>query len=303
MTVNTPKQGMGRRLRARLNEPGIITLPGVFNAAVARMAVQTGFEAAYITGAGLINGVAGLPDIGLLSATEITQLAGYIADSVDIPVICDADTGYGEALQVMRTVQLFEQAGVAGIHLEDQVAPKRCGHLGGKQVVDIATMQAKIAAACSARKDPDFLIIARVDSRSVNGMEDAIARAQAYVEAGADMIFPEAMETREEFAQMARGVPVPMMANMTEFGKSPYLSSKDFEALGYRMVIFPMTAFRVMMKAVEDAFSEIRREGTQTGLLDRMQTRQELYKLLDYQAYDELDQAFSSHHISPLNRF
>jgi len=302
MSVNHPKTGMARRLRSRLNEPGIITLPGVFNAAVARVAMHSGFEAAYITGAGLINGVTALPDIGLLSPTEITRLAGYIADAVDIPVICDADTGYGEALQVMRTVQLFEQAGVAGIHLEDQVSPKRCGHLGGKQVIDIDSMQAKIAAACSARKDSDFLIIARVDSRSVNGMDDAIARAHAYVEAGADMIFPEAMETREEFAQMARAVSVPMMANMTEFGKSPYLSCKDFEALGYRMVIFPMTAFRVMMKAVEVAFDEIRREGTQTGLLDRMQTREELYRLLDYAAYDDLDKQFSAHHVSPLNR-
>jgi methylisocitrate lyase len=235
----------------------------------------------------------GYPDIGLLSMTEVVQFAGYIAEAVEIPAICDADTGYGEALQVIRTVQQFEKAGIAGIHLEDQLSPKRCGHLEGKQLIPIEDMQAKIAAALTARQNPDFLIIARVDARGVTGFEDAVQRAKAYVAAGAEMIFPEALQSEEEFAAFANAVDCPLLANMTEFGKSPYLSAADFEALGYKIVIFPMTAFRVMMKAVQDLLTTLKRTGTQEGFLDRMQTRQELYELIDYPAYHALDKQFS----------
>jgi methylisocitrate lyase len=295
MTMNHPKWGMPSVLKKRLNEPGILVLPGAFNAITAKLIQSLGFEGVYVTGAGLINGVTGYPDIGLLSMSEITQLAGYIAEAADVPVICDADTGYGEALQVMRTVQQFERAGIAGIHLEDQLSPKRCGHLEGKQLISIEDMQAKIAAAVSARQNPDFLIIARADARSVNGMDDAISRAKAYVEAGAEMIFPEALESKEEFLQFAKAMPhVPLLANMTEFGKSPYLSAQDFEALGYKIVIFPMTAFRVMMKAVETALLTLKQTGTQAGFLDNMQTRQALYQLIDYSSYDRLDKQFLS---------
>jgi len=293
MGLNHPKTSQAGRLRERLNQPGIIAMPGAFNAITAKLIEKTGFEGVYVTGAGLINGMTGYPDIGLLSATEITQFAGYIDDAVEIPVICDADTGYGEALQVMRTVQLFEQAGVAGIHLEDQVSPKRCGHLDGKQLVSIEDMQTKIRAACKARQNPDFLIIGRVDARGVSGMEDAITRAKAYVAAGADMIFPEAMQSEEEFARFAKAVDIPLLANMTEFGKSPYLSAQDFDALGYKIVIFPMTAFRVMMHAVQEALTELKNTGSQAGFLDRMQTRQALYALLEYDAYNELDRQCS----------
>lgn len=294
MTMNAPKTGMATRLRKRLEQPGIIVMPGAFNAITAKQIEAIGFEGAYLTGAGLINGITGYPDINLLSMTEVAQFAGYVADAVEIPVICDADTGYGEPLQVIRTVQAFEKAGLAGLHLEDQVAPKRCGHLDGKQLVTIDVMQAKLAAACAARRDPDFMIIGRVDARAVEGLESAIHRAKAYVEAGADMIFAEAMQSREEFAAMAKALPdTPLLANMTEFGKSPYLSAADFEALGYKIVIFPMTAFRVMMKAVCEALTELKETGTQQGFLSRMQTRQELYRLVDYPAYEAADQAFS----------
>lgn len=293
MSINHPKNQMAAALRKRLAQPGIVVMPGAFNAISAKAIQAAGFEGVYVTGAGLINGVTGYPDIGLLSMPEIVQFAGYIANAVDIPVICDADTGYGEALQVMQTVQHFEQVGIAGIHLEDQVSPKRCGHLEGKQLIPIEAMQSKIAAACAARQNTDFLIIGRVDARGVTGFDDAVARAKAYVEAGADMIFPEALTSKDEFAAFAKAVNCPLLANMTEFGKSPYLSAQDFEALGYQVVIFPMTAFRVMMKAIEEALAELKQTGTQQGFLDRMQTRQALYQLIDYSAYDTLDKRFS----------
>jgi len=293
MPLNHPKANPSTQLRKRLNQPGILPLPGAFNAITAKLIEKTGFEGVYVTGAGLINGMTGYPDIGLLSVTEVTQFAGYIANAVEIPVICDADTGYGEALQVKRTVELFEQAGVAGIHLEDQLSPKRCGHLEGKQLVSLEDMQTKIRAACRARQNPDFLIIGRVDARGVTNLHDSIRRAKAYVEAGADMIFPEAMQSREEFAQFAKAVDIPLLANMTEFGKSPYLTTADFEALGYKIVIFPMTAFRVMMHAVEEALVTLKQTGTQQGFLDRMQTRQTLYSLIEYDAYNEWDKQCS----------
>lgn len=268
-------------------------MPGSFNAFSAKLVESQGFEGAYITGAGLINGMTGYPDIGLLSMTEITQFAAYIADAVSIPVICDADTGFGEALQVMRTVEAFERAGVAGIHIEDQVAPKRCGHLDGKQLIPIDAMQAKIRAACHARQNPDFMLIARVDARSVTGFDDAVTRANAYLQAGADMIFAEAMESKDEFRDFAKAVPGPLLANMTEFGKSPYLTATEFEALGYKIVIFPMTTFRVMAKAIEDSLAELKATGSQLGFLDKMQTRKALYELIDYAAYDAMDKGFS----------
>ncbi len=293
MSLNRPKTQMAKALRQRLNQPGILVMPGAFNAITAKQIQDVGFEGVYLTGAGLINGMTGYPDIGLLTMTEVVQFAGYVASAVDIPVICDADTGYGEGMQVIRTIQEFERAGIAGVHLEDQVAPKRCGHLEGKQVVSIEEMQTRIAAAVQARQNPDFVIIGRVDARAVTDLDDAIARAKAYVEAGADMIFPEAMQSEDEFARFAKAVQVPLLANMTEFGKSPYLSAQDFDALGYKIVIFPMTAFRVMMKAVRDVLVELKETGTQRGFLDRMQTRQELYQLIDYPGYDTLDKQLS----------
>jgi methylisocitrate lyase len=274
-----------------LLKKGTVVAPGAFNAITAKLIERAGFEVIYISGAGIVNGLTGFPDIGLLTMTEVVAQARYIADAVEVPVIADADTGYGEALNVIRTVQEFERAGIAGIHIEDQISPKRCGHLPGKQLISVEAMVEKLRAAVEARADPDFLIIARTDARGVTGVEDAVERAKRYVDAGADMIFPEALETAEEFTMFAESVrDVPLLANMTEFGKSPYLTVEAFASMGYRMVIFPMTAFRVAMKAIEEMLVELREKGTQTGFLNRMQTRRELYKLIRYNDYEQLDQ-------------
>jgi methylisocitrate lyase len=286
-----------RRLR-ELMAAGTVVAPGAFNAVTAMAAERIGFEAVYISGAGLADGVAGFPDIGLLTLTEVVQQARYIADAVAVPAICDADTGFGEVVNVRRTVREFEQAGIAGIHLEDQESPKRCGHLAGKRLIEPAEMARKIAAAVEARRDPDFLLIARTDARSVSGLEDAIARAQLYLQAGADVIFPESLESAEEFARFAQAVGAThasplLLANMTEFGRTPLLTVEEFAAMGYRLVIFPMTAFRVMMRAVIDALTELKRSGTQRDLLPRMQTRRELYDLLRYADYERLDRAIA----------
>jgi methylisocitrate lyase len=290
--MNRPNRQAPQQLKSLLDQPGIIMMPGAFNAISAQLIQQQGFQAAYITGAGLINGMTGYPDIDMLSMAEVSQFAGYITDSVNIPCICDADTGYGDVLQVRRTVEQFEKAGLAGLHLEDQVSPKRCGHLDGKTVISVEAMQAKIAAAIEARQSPDFLIIARVDSKSVHGFEDALYRAKAYKEAGADMIFPEAMESQADFATMSRSVDIPMMANMTEFGKSPYLSASDFEALGYKIVIYPMTLFRTAMFAMEGLLKDLKQTGSQRAWLDKMQTRHQLYDLLDYERYNTVDASY-----------
>jgi methylisocitrate lyase len=281
-----------RCLRQQL-EAGTVSMPGAFNAPVAMLAEQLGFSALYISGAGLINGTAGYPDIGLLGMDEMVREASYIANAVKIPAICDADTGYGEVLQVMRTVQAFERAGLAGIHLEDQQAPKRCGHLEGKTLITPAQMEQKLAAAVQARQNPDFMLIARTDARAVEGLDASIERALRYLDAGADAIFAEAMQTPEEFGHFADKVRAPLLANMTEFGKSPPLSVDQFAALGYRMVIFPMSAFRVMMKSVEGLLREIRDQGTPKAHIERMQTRQELYQLLQYDQYTAVDAAIA----------
>ncbi len=266
-----------------------VAMPGAFNAPVAMMAERTGFEAVYISGAGLVNGTAGYPDVGLLGMDEMAREAGYIANAVRVPCICDADTGFGETWQVMRTVRAYEREGLAGLHLEDQVMPKRCGHLDGKALISTEEMERKIAAACEARQDPDFMIIARCDARAVETFDQSVERGQRYLAAGADAIFAEAMQSPEEFAHYAEAVGGTLLANMTEFGKSPYLTVDEFAAMGYNMVIFPMSAFRAMMKAVEGLFRELKEKGTLEGALPRMQTREELYELLDYKAYTELD--------------
>lgn len=260
-----------------------LPIPGVFNALVAKLAVRAGFGAVYQSGAALSAGVGGVPDIGVMTREEFVQQAGYLVRAVGVPVLSDADTGFGDLREVERTVRAFEAAGVAGIHLEDQEFPKRCGHLGGKAVVSREEMVGKLQAAVAAKRDSAFVIIARTDARAVTGIEDAIARAQAYVAAGADMIFPEALETREEFARFARELPgVPLIANMTEFGRSPLLSVTELAELGYRAVLFPVTMLRAAMRATETALRELAEQGTQRGFVDRMQTRVELYDLLGY---------------------
>lgn len=279
----------GALLRERL-QTGTLALPGVFNAITAKLAEQAGFGALYLSGAGVTNSLTGYPDIALLTLTEMAQQARYVARAVSIPVVADADTGYGEVLNVARTVEEFEHAGLAGIHLEDQVAPKRCGHLDGKQVIAPGDMAKKIRAAVRARTDPDFFLIARTDARGVHGLDDAIDRALRYLDAGADAVFPESLQSLDEFARFAEAVRAPLVANMTEFGKTPSLRVDEFAALGYAMVLFPMSAFRVMMRAAEELFQTLQQTGSPGVLIDRMQTRQELYALLGYADYECFDQ-------------
>lgn len=289
MTTNSPSPGA--RFRAALNDRPVL-IPGVFNAYVARMAERAGFKAVYQSGAALSAELASVPDIGMITATEFAEQGRYLAGAVEIPVISDADTGFGEALAVERTVQLFEAAGLAGLHLEDQQMPKRCGHLSGKSLVSTNEMVGKVKAAVAARRDSDFVLIARTDARASEGMDAAIERAQAYVEAGADMIFPEAMESPEEFGRFAEELSVPLLANMTEFGKSPLLTARELGELGYAAVLFPVTMFRVANKAVENALKELAAQGTQNGILDKMQTRAELYDYLGYEGYDQRDRGY-----------
>lgn len=283
------------RLRELLKgEP--LAVPGAFNAIAAKIARDVGFKAVYVSGATTANGVAGVPDIGLMSMTEMVQTAGYVAAAVpDLPVIADADTGFGGVHNVARSIREYEKAGVAAVHIEDQVFPKRCGHLPGKAVISAGEMYQKIQAAANARQDPDFIIIARTDAKAVHGFEDAVARAHAYIDAGADMIFPEALNTKEEFAEFARriGGRVPLLANMTDFGQTPYLTQAEFAEMGYQITIFPVTTFRVMMKAVRDALVELKVTGTQVGFLDRMRDRNELYRLVEYQEFEIADLKFA----------
>ena len=272
----------GRQLR-EIIAGGVAVMPGAFNALSAMAIERAGFEGVYVSGAGLSNAVLGVPDTGLTTLTEAVTHARYIAGAVGCPVIADADTGFGGPESVARTVRDFEQAGLAGIHLEDQQLPKRCGHLPGKELIEPAAMADKIRAAVAARRDPDFLLIARVDARAVTGFDDAVDRAKRYVDAGAGAVFPEALETEDEFARFAKAVPVPLLANMTEFGKSPLLPVETLTQLGYRIIIFPMTLLRAGMKTIDALLTDLRHTGTQAGWLDRMQTRAELYNLIDYQ--------------------
>ena len=257
-------------------------MPGIPNAGMARQVEHAGFDAVYLSGAGMANATAGVPDIGLLTLTEVAQLANYVANAVEIPAIVDADTGFGGAENVARTIRELERAGLAGCHIEDQEFPKRCGHLAGKSLIDVEEMAGKIKAAVSARRDEDFMIIARTDARAVENVDGAVERARRYLEAGADAIFPEALQRADEFKAFAREVKAPLLANMTEFGKSPLLSFRELSDFGYRMVIFPQSAFRVSMKASDEFLRDLKRRGTQSGWIEKMQTREQLYELFDY---------------------
>lgn len=290
-------QSKARRLRELLDKQTVV-LPGAFNALTAMQIERAGFHALYISGAGLAAS-RGLPDIGLLSLTEVLSDAATIANAVAIPALVDGDTGFGPPLTVMRAVQAFERAGLAGIQLEDQELPKKCGHLPGKRLVSASEMASKICAASDARRDRDFFIVARTDARAVEGLDAAVGRARAYIDAGADAIFPEALESADEFRAFARqlakeGGKAPLVANMTEFGKTPYLSVSEFEDLGYRLVLFPVTALRLATKAIEQMLLELRTHGSQRELLDRMLTRQQLYDLLRYAEYEQRDRQFHS---------
>lgn len=284
-----------RRLRELLEKQTVV-LPGAFNALTAMQIERAGFPALYVSGAGL-SATRGLPDIGLLSLTEVASDAATIAKAVTIPAIVDADTGFGPPLAVMRAIEEFEQAGLAGIQLEDQELPKKCGHLPGKRLVSTSQMVNKICAASETRRDRDFFIVARTDARAVEGLDAAVRRARAYIDAGADAIFPEALESADEFRAFARqlakeGGKAPLVANMTEFGRTPYLSVSEFEDLGYRLVLFPVTTLRMATKAIEQVLFELKNHGSQRELLGRMHTREQLYDLLRYAEYEQRDRQF-----------
>ncbi len=288
--MNARPLSPGRRLRDAI-AAGPIAMPGVFDGLVARMAERIGFRAVYLSGAALSASM-GLPDVGLVTLTEFVDEARRLTAACSLPLLCDADVGFGEALNVERTVHLFEAAGAAAIQLEDQQLPKRCGHLSGKHLVEPEEMAAKVRAAAAARQDADFVITARTDARGVNGFDDAVRRARLYLEAGADVIFPEALEGAEEFAAFARAVPAPLLANMTEFGRSPNLDFADLAAMGYRIVLYPVTAFRAALRAAESTLREILKKGHQRDALPGMLSRAELYGLLDYAGFEERDRSY-----------
>lgn len=287
MADSTP----GRALREAVADT-TLAIPGAFNALVARMIEDAGFEAAYLSGAAFSAGDLALPDIGLFTLSELVEQTRRLARSVGIPLIVDADTGFGEAVNVERTVIELEAAGAAAIQLEDQQLPKRCGHLSGKSLVEPEAMCAKLRAAAAAKADPDLIIIARTDARGVESFDAAVDRAKRYLDAGADWIFPEALADREEFERFSIAVDAPLLANMTEFGKSPLLPLDELAQMGYAGVLFPVTLLRVAMKGVEAALATIFAEGTQRELLDCMQSRQELYDLLGYSDYEARDRSF-----------
>jgi methylisocitrate lyase len=274
-----------------LKESDFLIIPGVFNPFTAILAKKVGFKAVYLSGGALTSSY-GLPDIGLITLEEVAEAVRKIKEVVDTPVIVDADTGFGEAINVYRMVKVLEEAGADAIQIEDQRMPKKCGHLEGKEVVEPLEMVQKIKAALKVRKNA--LIIARVDSRSVIGLEDAIERAKIYLEAGADVIFPEALTSKEEFARFAKEVKAPLLANMTEFGKTPYIKAQEFKEMGYKYVIFPVTLFRVAAKAMREALEILLKEGTQINLLNKMITRQEQYEIIDYFFYEKLDKELGS---------
>ena len=260
---------------------GTVMCPGAFNALVGRAIAAAGFDAAYISGGATAN-AAGVPDVGMLTLTEVCRTIREVSEASGLPVVADADTGYGEEEMIVRAVHEYERAGAAGMHLEDQVFPKRCGHLDGKKLVTTERMVENIRAAVSAKGHGDFLVIARTDARSVVDLDEAIRRGIAYREAGADMIFPEGLSTAEEFAEFSSRCPGLLLANMTEFGKTPVLHIDRFSEMGYDLVIYPVTMQRVAMGAVTDALSKLRSDGDVAGVIDAMQSRHDLYDLLGY---------------------
>ncbi|MDR6143000.1 methylisocitrate lyase [Microbacterium foliorum] len=274
--------------RERLASGELLRFPGAFNPLSARLIEQKGFDGVYISGA-VLSADLGVPDIGLTTLTEVAGRAKQIARMTDIPAIVDADTGFGEPMNVARTIQELEDAGLAGTHIEDQINPKRCGHLDGKSVVDESTAIRRIRAAADARRDPNFLIMARTDIRAVEGLESAIDRAKALVDAGADAVFPEAMRTLAEFEAMASALDVPILANMTEFGKSDLFSVDQLRDVGVNMVIWPVSLLRIAMGAAGRALDTLNEEGHLTSKLGEMQHRADLYDLIDYESYKQFD--------------
>jgi len=282
-----PAESAGRRFRDALSRPGIYRLPGAHNGHAAIQARNAGFDGLYLSGAAMTASM-GLPDLGIITVDEVAFFVRQIARASGLPLLVDGDTGYGEVLNVMHMVRTFEEAGAAAVHLEDQILPKKCGHLNGKNLVPTRDMAAKVAAAKKASRD--LVIVARTDAAGVEGFDAALDRARAYVDAGADAIFPEALNTREMFEAFARAMPgVPLLANMTEFGKTPFFTADEFEAMGYKMVIWPVSSLRVANRAQADLYAAIARDGGTHNRIDHMQTRAELYDVIGLHDYEALD--------------
>ncbi len=275
-----------KTLRDLLNKDEITIIPGIYNTAVAQLAQNLGFKVVYIGGASTTLSM-GIPDLGIIKMGEMAYEVEKVSKMISLPVICDVDVGYGD---VAKTIEAFEKAGVSGIHIEDQEDFKKCGHLSNKKIVPIEEMVKKIKIAVETRKDNNFVIITRTDARDVTDIEDAIQRANAYVEAGADMIFPEALKTKEEFEHVAKKIKVPLLANMTEYGKTPYMTAEEFEKMGYRFVIFPVTTLRTSLKTAEDVLIELKNKGTQRNLVDdgKVKTRKELQELIRYSEWEDM---------------
>ena len=287
VAADLPQAAAGERLRALLARPGILPMPGAHNGMAALQARAAGFEALYLSGAAMTASM-GLPDLGIITVDEVCFFIRQLARASGLPVLVDGDTGYGEALNCMHMVRCFEDAGAAAVHIEDQLLPKKCGHLNDKKLADPRDMAAKVAACARARRH--LLVLARTDAAASEGLDGAVARARLYVEAGADVIFPEALHDAEMFREFARRMPgVPLLANMTEFGRTPFFTAAEFEAMGYRMVIWPVSSMRVAAKAQEELYAAIARDGGTHRQLDRMQTRKELYAAIDYHGYERLD--------------
>ena len=288
--LNVTKTDAEKRqaFRDGLNSGDLIRYPGAMAPIVAMMIEELGFEGVYISGA-VMSAELGLPDIGLTTLSEVTARGHQIARTTNLPCLIDVDTGFGEPMNAARTVIEIENAGLAGCHFEDQVNPKRCGHLDNKTITETMTMVQRLKAAVEARRDPNFVIMARTDSRTVEGLEAAIDRAKAYVDAGADVIFPEALETESEYEAFRKAIDVPLLANLTEFGKTTLLTTEQLTNLGFNIVIYPVTTLRLAMGAIEAGLTEIRDTGTQAGLIEKMQTRARLYEVLNYEDYNAFD--------------
>jgi methylisocitrate lyase len=277
----------GVRFRALLERPQILRMPGTHNGIAALQAAKTGFEALYLSGAAMSSSM-GLPDLGVITIDEVCFFVRQVARASGLPVLVDGDTGYGEALNVMHMVRAFEEAGAGAVHIEDQILPKKCGHLNNKKLAEPHDMAAKVAAATKARRN--LVIIARTDAAASEGIDGAVARAKLYLAAGADAIFPEALTNADMFRAFAKAMPgVKLLANMTEFGRTPFFTASEFEAMGYRMVIWPVSGLRAANKAQERVYAAIKRDGGTQNVLDQMQTRQELYDTIGYHEYEALD--------------
>ncbi len=288
VAAKMPTEPAGERFRKLVESPGIVEIPGAHNGMAALQARAAGFEALYLSGAAMTASM-GIPDLGFITVDEVAFFIRQLARASALPVLVDGDTGYGETLNVMHMVRTFEDAGAAAVQIEDQLLPKKCGHLNDKNLAEPNDMAAKVAAARQARRH--LYIIVRTDAAASEGIDGAVARAKLFIEAGADAIFPEALTSAEMFREFAQRIDAPLLANMTEFGRTPYFTAKEFEEMGYKMVIWPVSSFRVAAKAQEELYAILKRDGGTHAVLDRMQTRRELYATIGYHDFESLDRS------------